>query len=288
MTSPGSPRVTVIVLTHDRPAELARTLAHCLADVPPPPVVVVDNASAEPAADRVRDRFPGVRVLRAERNLGAAGRNLGVRAAETPYVALTDDDTWWAPGSLQLAADLLDAHPRLAAVTARVLIGPEAREDPTSARMAASPLGASGTLPGTAILGFLAGASVVRRSAFLAAGGFHPRLFLGGEELLLSLDLAAAGWAMAYVPDLVVHHHPSPHRDAPGRRRLLVRNVLWTALLRRPLGSLPGLLARVAAEARRHPASALGVMDALLGVGWVLRSRRVVPLDVEAALRLVE
>src|SRR5262245_34272344 len=66
---------------------------------------------------------------RSERNLGAAGRNAGVRAARTPYVALCDDDAWWAPGALARAAHLLDVHPTLAVVCARVLVGPDAHEN---------------------------------------------------------------------------------------------------------------------------------------------------------------
>src|SRR5271165_5075939 len=83
-------------------------------------------------------------------------------------------------------------------------------------------------LPGYPLLGFLAGASVIRRSAFLEVGGFESRFFIGGEEELLALDLATRGWSLRYVPELVVHHHPSPNRDAASRRWHLLRNALWS------------------------------------------------------------
>jgi GT2 family glycosyltransferase len=60
-------------------------------------------------------------------------------------------------------------------------------------------------------LGFLAGASVVRRSAFLAVSGFEPRFFFGGEEAMVVAELAAAGWALAYVNEVVIYHYPSLH-----------------------------------------------------------------------------
>jgi hypothetical protein len=113
---------------------------------------------------------------------------------DTPYVALCDDDTWWDPGDLGRAADLLRTHPRLAIITARVLIGPEERPDPACRIMEQSPLPREPGMPGPVLLGFLAGASVVRHSAFLKAGGFAPHLSIGGEEELLATDLAAAGW----------------------------------------------------------------------------------------------
>jgi GT2 family glycosyltransferase len=69
------------------------------------------------------------------------------------------------------------------------------------------------------LLSVLAGASMVRREAFVQVGGFEPRLLLGGEEELLSADFAAAGWALRYLSDLLVDHAPSPARDPHHRPR---------------------------------------------------------------------
>lgn len=135
----------------------------------PPPVIVVDNASHDDTATRIVRHFGDVQVVRCTRNLGAAGRNAGVAQVTTPYVAFCDDDTWWAPGALQRAAALLQSHPRLAAVAARVLVGPEQRLDPTCERMADSPLPGDG-LPGPRLIAFMAGA-VVMRTAYREVGG---------------------------------------------------------------------------------------------------------------------
>jgi N-acetylglucosaminyl-diphospho-decaprenol L-rhamnosyltransferase len=280
------PRVTAVVLTYRRCAEVLRTVERLR---PQAPVVVVDNGSCDDTSAAVRARFPDVAVLTLPANVGAVGRNAGLAHAATPYVALCDDDTWWEPGALTRAADALDAHATLAVVTARVLVGAEERLDPTCARMACSPLPAVDGLPGRPILGFLAGASVVRRAPVLAAGGFEARLFLGGEEELLALDLAAAGWRLAYLPELVVHHHPSPRRDAAARRRLLLRNALWCTWLRRPL---PNAVQRTVALLRAHGRVDAELLRALgataRGTRWVLRQRRALPASIVAALRLLE
>ncbi|HEX2312720.1 MAG TPA: glycosyltransferase family 2 protein, partial [Thermomonospora sp.] len=106
-------RVTVVIATRDRRGELVRTLKTLTALPEEPAIVVVDNASADGTADAVRAEFPAVRVLRLPRNRGAVARTLGVRAAGTPYVAFSDDDSWWEPGALATAAKLFDEHPRL-------------------------------------------------------------------------------------------------------------------------------------------------------------------------------
>jgi GT2 family glycosyltransferase len=284
----ADPRLGVVVLTHNRASELCRTLERLTALPEQPEIVVVDNASADATAELLRLRFPAVRHVRLQQNVGAAARNLGVRLCARPYVALCDDDTWWEAGSLARAAAILDSHPRVALITGRVLVGDAQRVDPTCLEMARSPLPAAAGAPGAPLLGFLAGASVVRRDAFLAAGGFEPRFFLGGEEQLLAIDLASAGWSLIYRGDLTVHHHPSPHRDASGRRRLLTRNMLWTLWLRRPLRlALAGTLAAVCSA--RHDAEArAALLDALRGAPWVLRRRSAASAAVERGLQLLD
>jgi len=278
----------VVVLTHDRAHDLAITLAQMSTLPERPRLVVVDNGSCDGTAEMVRTRFPAVDLVRLPHNAGAAGRNAGVAHLDTTYVAFCDDDSWWAPGSLARAVSVLDAHPRLGLVCGRVLVGTEARVDAVSTAMAHSPLAAVPGVPGQPILGFLCAASTVRREAFVAAGGFERRFFLGGEEELLAIDLAAQGWALTYLPDVVVHHHPSPRRDAGRRRDLLLRNALWTAWLRRRLPDAArrsrAVLARTAS--RRQRAGAL--LAALAGLPWVLSARRVVPPYIEEALRQLE
>jgi len=278
-------RVSIVVLTHDRRDELLRTLARLACIDARVPIVVVDNASTDGTAEAIAQHHPRVRTVRLAGNAGAAGRNEGARSCTTPYVAFCDDDTWWLPDSIDIAAAMLDAHPTLAAVTARVLVGEHRREDPTNARMAASPLPNTLGVRGAEILGLLGGASMVRRDAFLAAGGYHPRLFLGCEEALLAIDLMSAGWRMAYAPDAVVCHHPSSARDCSARRRLAARNALWCAWLRRPLSSACAETRRWWGDSRRERALMRNAADALRGLPWVLHERRVVPAHVEHALR---
>lgn len=287
MTAQRPAWLTVVILGHDRVEQLLRTIAHTLALPERPAVVVVDNGSRDGSPQAVRGAFPAVELVALPANIGAAARNEGLRRARTRHVAFSDDDTCWQPGSLARAAELLDAHPRVAVITARVLVGTPPREDPTCRVMAASPL-PRGDLPGPALAGFMAGACVFRRAAYLQAGGYEPRLFIGGEEALLALDLAALGWAMVYAPELTVHHQPSPIRDAAQRRRLLARNALLVAWLRRPLGvALQRTLATLLNEGR-DPGGRAGWLAAWRELPWAWRHRRVVPPSVEAQWGRVE
>ncbi|KOV70547.1 glycosyl transferase [Streptomyces sp. NRRL WC-3618] len=279
--------VGVVIATRNRAPSLARTLRHLL-DLPErPPVVVVDNASDDDTRDMLTRDFPGVDVVALSANRGALARTVGVRALNTPYVAFSDDDSWWAPGALSRSADVFDAHPRLGLLSAHTLVGPAAASDPLNDVLAASPLGRATDLPGVQILGFLACACVVRRSAYLDAGGFHPVLFFGGEETLLAYDLAARGWGVTHCPEVVAHHHPDPS-PRTGRPVAVLRNALLTAWLRRPL---PYALARtrdLAADARRDPHARRALRETLARLPAALGARRPLPPHVERAARALD
>jgi GT2 family glycosyltransferase len=227
--------------------------------------------------DTVASSFPDVRVIPLFRNLGASARNIGVAEARTPYVAFNDDDSWWADGALSAAGDALDLNPSLGLIAAHVLVGTEERLDPTCARMAAGTVDES--LPGRPVSGFLACGAVVRRVAFTDAGGFHPRYGIGGEERLLTLNLLRRRWRLAYVPEIVCFHHPSPRADRSGRIALVARNDIWTTWLRHRPGRMfeeTLTICKLALCSSRHRRV---LMQAVVGIPWVLAERQ--PLSQE-------
>ncbi len=281
-------RTTVVIATRNRRASLSRSLEKLTALRPRPPIVVVDNASDD-GTGAVVQAFDQVRLIRFPRNIGAAARNLGVLCATTPYVAFSDDDSWWAPDALVRAEQIMDATPRLGLLAAETVVGPDERRDPVSALMATSPLGRDPELPGPSVLGFLACAAVVRRRAYLQAGGFSPVLHFGGEEALLAYDLAARGWALCYVDSVRAYHHPSPQRQNPRRRNnLQLRNGTLVALMRRPAAEAVRASAALLQAALRDPAAGLAVLGALRRLPAALLRRDRLPGDVEAQVRLLD
>jgi GT2 family glycosyltransferase len=279
----------LVVLTSNHRNEILRTLGRLTALEKAFSVCVVDNGSNDGSADAIAQYFPTVDLIRLPRNLGAAGRNFGVRRMNTRYIAFCDDNAWWECGALTRAIEILDAHPRLGVATARIiLVGPGNRQDPANAQMAASPLPNTLDIPGSETIGFDAGACIMRREAFLAAGGFEPRFFFGGEEVLLAFDMQTRGWRLGYLPELQLHRYPSQVRDASTQRRLLLRNALWCCWLRRPLLSACRETLRRVHDVNSDPSLAAGLFDAVRGLPWVWRERKVLPPDVELRLRQVD
>jgi GT2 family glycosyltransferase len=276
-----APRVSVVVATRDRRESLLRSLARL--DVPGgPPVVVVDNASGDGTAGAVRAAHPRVTLLELPANAGAVGRTAGVRRTTTGYVAFADDDSWWEPGALDRVADLLDAHPAVAVVVARVRLAADGSLDAVTVKHRAAVLGRSPGAPGPDVLSFPAFAAVVRRDAYLAVGGFSPLLFFGGEEHLLALDLAAAGWQLVAADDVVAWHDPAgPERPSPARWAQQTRNDLLVDWLRRPLPVALAGTARLARRAVRDPGCRRALAGLLRRLPAALRARRPVPEALE-------
>jgi GT2 family glycosyltransferase len=71
-------------------------------------VIVVDNASRENPEQRIKEKFPQVKFIRSDRNLGfAGGNNLGIAQATGDYLFFVNNDTAFTePIMLQLVSVL--------------------------------------------------------------------------------------------------------------------------------------------------------------------------------------
>jgi GT2 family glycosyltransferase len=272
--------VSIVVMAKDGWSELQKSLPRHRA-----PVILVDNGSSDGTPEKVRQHFPDVTVVALGKNQGAVARNIGVELTDTDVVAFADDDSWWEPGSLEAAVELFNTHPRLGLIAAHVLVGDDARSDPVCELMRNSPLPRQADLPGPSILGFLACGAVVRRKAFLAAGGFDDVIFFFGEEERLAFDMARQGWGLAYVDGVVARHHPQPALGDGGRAALAARNSFLTAVLRRPW---PVVFKTARGLLKRGSTGRKGFVTALPRLPRALRQRRRIPVAVELLRRMLE
>ena len=239
--------VTVVVPVRDRAEMLDRLLAALRADpdTAAVPVIVVDDASADPGRVCAVAARHGGTVLRHDQNWGAgAARNTGLHAATTRFVAFCDSDVVPEPGWLvPLLAQFGD--PAVALAAPRVVsldrgdTGPLARYEEVRSPLDLGdreapivPLSAVAYVPGAAM--------VVRVAA--VCDGFAPDLRVG-EDVDLCLRLYAAGWRLRYVPQVRVAHE---QRTAIGPwlwQRVSYGSSAAQLALRHP-GQVPPLNAR--------------------------------------------
>ncbi len=278
-------RTSIVIATRNRRPQLAATLARLtqLDDVAE--IIVVDNDSIDDTARYIRTHFSDVRLIRLSRNEGAFARTIGARGVRTPYIAFCDDDTWWLAGSIARGAHVFDAHPAVALLNACVTVERNGRIDEACVAMSAN-ANVDG-FPGSPIVFFMAGASMLRTNVFLDCGGYERRFLIGGEETLLALELHRRGWLVRYLPEMQVRHAAcSMERDDARRRKMLIRNRLWVAWMRYRSASAWRATMEAARCARRDAAVRAALLPALAGLPWAMSNRD--PIDVSLQRRIDE
>jgi glycosyltransferase involved in cell wall biosynthesis len=112
------PSLTVIMPAFQAAATIERAIASVVAQTFTDwELIVVDDASTDETAamaERCAARDPRIRVIRLERNLGAAAAmNLGWQSTRAPFVAIHDADDESLPGRLAAQLAFMQSHPEV-------------------------------------------------------------------------------------------------------------------------------------------------------------------------------
>lgn len=224
--------VSIGITTRNRPASLrtclqsiARVLGHAH------DIMVFDDESDVPVSEQLHaaEGLPPVRILRdGTRRNYIFGRNQLVQQAQHEMVLLLDDDTrLLEPDGLRRAVDLMARDPQVGAI-AFAQAEPDGRPWPENMQAGRGQIACRVT----AFIGF---AHLVRRSTFLALGGYQEHLVFNGEEKEYCLRLLAAGCAVVYLPDALIAHLADPSgRDVRRYVRYVIRNDCLCAFYNDP------------------------------------------------------
>lgn len=235
-------RVSLCILCHNRPAELAEALRSAEGEAWHE-VIVLDMASDPPI-----DPMPGVKWLRSGSNTGVtAGRNRLVREATGDVLVFLDDDAIFLTPVVQRLRTAFAGDATLGAIAFRIHRADGAHSSLEHPFRGPGDEAARATAADCTY--FVGCGYAIRREAHVRAGGYDDRFFYSTEEVDLSFRLLREGWRLRYNPTVEVEHRPSPRgRDGsfsvPGwrlRNRLLlvrahlpmlvalVHGVIWSA-----------------------------------------------------------
>jgi GT2 family glycosyltransferase len=220
--------ISVVVAVSNAPEDLAACLAGIRAcrGAQQAELVVVDDASNYASAIRISalaTKF-GAKLIRLDRRSGpAAARNAGAQASQAEIILFLDADVVPHPDCLELVGSFLagskqhhsavigsyDTHPDHPALVSQYRNLLHAYVHQTSEGEVAS---------------FWTGCGAVRRSAFLAAGGFDAKFqFPSVEDVEFGSRLVRTGCRITLDSRIQVTH----------RKRWTLRSMLETDLLRR-------------------------------------------------------
>jgi GT2 family glycosyltransferase len=226
----------VLLSQGNRPEELCRAIESVLRQHDVEVSILVVGNGWPPTGLPVE-----VRTVELAENAGVPeGRNIGARQVAGDVLLFLDDD-------IELVGDdfLARALAQFAADDSLAVIQPRA-VDPggsATARRHVPRLRASDPTRSGDVAWFWEGASLIRRSAFDAAGGWPGQFFYGHEGIELAWRFVDAGGRIRYDADLTVHNPPAAPFRGDQHRYLDARNRVWVARRNLPAPLLAGYLA---------------------------------------------
>ncbi|SDZ41291.1 glycosyltransferase family 2 protein [Herbiconiux ginsengi] len=283
MAEPGSTRVSAVVVNWRQPKLTSAAVASLDAQTGLAEagialsVVIVDNGSGDGSPELLRSRHPEHTVIELPDNRGfGGGVNAAIRGIHADLVVLLNNDAVADERFIASIVAPLAAHPRAAAVTARILL-----RDPVDGVRRVNSTGNELTRSGNGrdrdwlvpvaddhrsageVAGFSGGACALRMSALTEVGLFDESLFMYYEDTDLSWRLRRRGWLIRYEPGAVVTH---AHASSSGTGSDLFRfwndrNRIVISAQHAPLPVLVRALARTSFRAARSVVAAAGRGD---------------------------
>jgi GT2 family glycosyltransferase len=193
-------------------------------------IIVVDNASSDGSPEMVAERFPEVRLIRNQENLGfAKANNQAIRISRGRYISLVNSDVEVLPGCLDALADFLDSHSEVGNVGPRILnadrsLQSSCRRFPTLWNNFCMAAGLATLFRGSRVfcgehmryfrydrtlaVDVLVGCFwMMRRAAVEAVGLLDEDFFIYGEDVDWCLRCRQAGWQVLFFPGAEAIHH---------------------------------------------------------------------------------
>lgn len=194
-------------------------------------IVVVDNASDDGSAEMVRGKFPEVRLIVNDRNIGfAAANNRGLESCSGAYLLLLNPDTILREDTLRVMVGFMESHPDAGLAGCRIM-NPDGtlqlacrRSFPTPWIALTKIVGLSTLFPRTRLFGqynltylnpdetyevdAVSGSfMMVRRAVVEAVGELDEQFFMYGEDLDWCYRIKRAGWKIYYVHETQIIHY---------------------------------------------------------------------------------
>lgn len=295
----ADPSACLAILNYDGRELLDEALPSVLGQrYQPYEVVVLDNGSSDGSVEHLRERWPEVRVVALERNVGVtAALNAMVEAADgAEFVGILNNDVELHPDWLARLVDTMRAHPEAASAAGKLL----RHADHGTIDRAGDELHWSSACFGRGagepdrgqydraeeVFSVGGAAALYRTAAFARVGPFDDSFFAYAEDVDWGFRARLAGYGARYDPRATGFHHGGATLGHINDFSLyhLRRNQLWMVLKNYPGRSLarhgPAVLlfnlVAVANAGRRIGLVLRAYRDALAGLPRVLSQRRAI------------
>lgn len=209
-------RTLAIVISYNFMPWIDRCLPALQASTKPMDILVIDNGSSDNTVATLQERYPQVRLIANNRNLGfGAANNIGMQLAmDEGYdgVMLINQDAWLAPNALVQLIEASQQHPEYGIVSPKHLTGDGSKLDPGFAAYINRSNGNCQFI--NAALWYIP-IAVIRK-----VGMFAPLFYHYGEDKDYVNRLHYHGYQIGYVPSALGYHDRA---NRPMSRELFMR-----------------------------------------------------------------
>jgi GT2 family glycosyltransferase len=247
----SQPLVSLIVVNWNGEKYLPRCLDGIFSQsYPESEVILIDNASSDHSADDLEIRWPGLQVVRLEKNIGfAAANNMGAHIAHGRWLALINNDAFISPSWLEEMLKAAQENEDYAFFASRIIqVGDSDRIDGTGDIYHVSGLAwhrqynqpsKQAILVPDEVFSPCAAAALYDRRSFLEAGGFDEDFISHHEDVDLGFRLRLRGLRCMYVPEAIVEHVGSASYGKESHETIyrVHRNLVWSYFT-----NMPGVL----------------------------------------------
>lgn len=204
-------------------------------------VIVIDNASKQDEASIIAQRYPYIKSIRTDKNLGfAGGNNVGIKEAKGKYLFLINNDTVFKEFDVESLINRLESSPKIGIVCPKIRFA-----------WGTNPIQYAGYTPLSKItvrneaIGFgeedhgqydtthptpyaHGAAMLIKREAIEKVGLMPEDYFLYYEEIDWSMMYTKSGYEIWYDPACTIYHKESQStgQDSPLRTYHITRNRL--------------------------------------------------------------
>ena len=204
-------------------------------------VIVIDNASQQDEATAIQQRYPQVKVIRSEKNLGfAGGNNLGIKEAKGDYIFLVNNDTILKDLNFNTLIERLESTPLIGVVCPKIKFNWNRKDiqfagytplSKITVRNQAIGFGEedNGQYDTPHSTPYAHGAAMMIKRGVIDEVGLMPECyFLYYEELDWSMMITQAGYEIWYEPACTIYHKESQStgQNSPLRTYYITRNRL--------------------------------------------------------------
>ncbi|MBF0463833.1 MAG: glycosyltransferase family 2 protein [Nitrospirae bacterium] len=213
--------------------------------------IVVDNGSTDGSVDFIKENFPEIRLISFNENTGFSHAcNAAIKASESPFIALLNNDTEVSPQWLSALFEVMNSEEETGMVASKILLD-KTTIDSTGMLIYPDGIGrqrgrgetdAGQYDDRTEILYPSGCACLIRRKMLDDIGLLDEDFFAYCEDVDLGLRCRIAGWGAVYSPDAVVYHKYSETggKYSLFKAFLVERNRIWVAVKNFPLEFIIG------------------------------------------------